>query len=769
MAEQYVPGRSQYRGAPTLLGYPGSKRNAAASRFASDPMASCLPVANRLCQGISFKPLAIYSFTNGTCTYTHAGASNRSRSNWAMEQQAQKQCKPSIRERSYMKQYHRLLQGLALLALLAINHQLSTAHAQGTAFSYQGRLNDGNAPANGFYDLQFTVYDTLESGNTVGSPVTIGAVGVTNGLFTVMLDFGIGVFTGAPRWLDIGVRTNGTGIFTVLVPRQALTASPYAVLAGDVAAANIARLNLTGTTTPATGVPAIMNGFVVGAAVASGGSGYLTAPGVILNNTGGGSGAAITANISGGRVMSFTVTDAGFGYSPSTTLAVGSPPNNAYQVFAGANYFSGINQMNNSSNTFSGSFSGNGAGLTNLPAVVPWRIVSGAAVQAMSSTGYLLTNAQRVTITLPVSPNPGDIVRVSGCGAGGWKIVQNPGQQVLTDALGHTYLRCVASSADGSRLVAGGDSYSDNGQLGAVLTSSDSGATWAMRTVPGDGYDSFVASSADGTKLVAASYGIYTSSDGGATWTQTSAPNANWRSVASSADGTKLVAATYSEHIYISTNSGTTWTQTTAPATNWTSVASSSDGTKLVAANNGSIYTSANAGALWTQASVPSNSWASVASSADGARLVAASGSGFIYTWASSGTNWTLSTAANISWRSVASSADGNKLVAVGGSGAAVYTSADAGGTWSTINTPFNSAWESWSSVACAADGSKFVAVAGDQLYASMYPSQSRVQTATLSGSAGYLIAEQGGVIELQYISDGQFYVLSCRGVISAH
>lgn len=239
--------------------------------------------------------------------------------------------------------------------------------------------------------------------------------------------------------------------------------------------------------------------------------------------------------------------------------------------------------------------------------------------------------------------------------------------------------------------------------------------------------------------------------------------------MASSADGTKLVAAAYSEHIYISTNSGTTWTQTTAPATNWTSVASSADGTKLVAANNGSIYTSANAGALWTQASAPSNSWASVASSADGARLVAASGSGFIYTWASPGTNWTLSTAANISWSSVASSADGSKLVAVGGPGGVVYTSADAGGTWSTINTPFNSAWESWPSVACAADGSKFVALAGDQLYASMYPSQSRVQTATLSGSAGYLIAEQGGVIELQYISDGQFYVLSCHGAISAH
>jgi hypothetical protein len=37
---------------------------------------------------------------------------------------------------------------LALLALSTLNLQLSTAHAQGSAFSYQGRLNDGGSPTN---------------------------------------------------------------------------------------------------------------------------------------------------------------------------------------------------------------------------------------------------------------------------------------------------------------------------------------------------------------------------------------------------------------------------------------------------------------------------------------------------------------------------------------------------------------------------------------------------------------------------------------------
>ena len=48
---------------------------------------------------------------------------------------------------------------LALLALLStLNPQLSASQA-GTAFTYQGRLNYGAAPANGTYDLTFAVYD----------------------------------------------------------------------------------------------------------------------------------------------------------------------------------------------------------------------------------------------------------------------------------------------------------------------------------------------------------------------------------------------------------------------------------------------------------------------------------------------------------------------------------------------------------------------------------------------------------------------------------
>ena len=95
----------------------------------------------------------------------------------------------------------------ALAFLLGVTIQL---YAQGTAFTYQGRLNDTGGPATGIYDLRFTIYDAATSGAVVGSPLTNSAVGVTNGLITITLDFGAGVFNGANRWLDIGVRTNGS-------------------------------------------------------------------------------------------------------------------------------------------------------------------------------------------------------------------------------------------------------------------------------------------------------------------------------------------------------------------------------------------------------------------------------------------------------------------------------------------------------------------------------------------------------------------------------
>ncbi|MCL4785941.1 MAG: hypothetical protein KJ070_03990 [Verrucomicrobia bacterium] len=105
------------------------------------------------------------------------------------------------------------------------------ANAQSTAFTYHGRLNDNGAPVNGAYDMQFSVYDAEDAGQLVAGPPPQNAIEVINGLFRARIDFGAGVFTGPPRWLEIQVRPAGNGNFQTLSPRQELTSSPYAIRA----------------------------------------------------------------------------------------------------------------------------------------------------------------------------------------------------------------------------------------------------------------------------------------------------------------------------------------------------------------------------------------------------------------------------------------------------------------------------------------------------------------------------------------------------------
>jgi hypothetical protein len=124
-----------------------------------------------------------------------------------------------------------------LLGLAVLNSQLSAARAQGTAFTYQGHLSAGAGPADGTYDLTFSLFNASAGGSQVGATVTNLAVGVTNGLFTVITDFGA-VFNGTPCWLQIGVRTNGGSAFSPLSPLQELTPTPYALYAPNAGTAS---------------------------------------------------------------------------------------------------------------------------------------------------------------------------------------------------------------------------------------------------------------------------------------------------------------------------------------------------------------------------------------------------------------------------------------------------------------------------------------------------------------------------------------------------
>ncbi len=97
----------------------------------------------------------------------------------------------------------------ALLLALAQN-----AAAISDAFTYQGSLDDNGAPANGQYDLQFTL-------TALGSPlgvVTLDDVDVVHGVFSVELDFDTAISTG-DYVLKIGVRPgDSVDAYTVLTP-----------------------------------------------------------------------------------------------------------------------------------------------------------------------------------------------------------------------------------------------------------------------------------------------------------------------------------------------------------------------------------------------------------------------------------------------------------------------------------------------------------------------------------------------------------------------
>ena len=116
-----------------------------------------------------------------------------------------------------------------------------TTLAQTTQFTYQGKLSNSGAPANGNFDLIFTLFDNLVTppGNPLGD-VVLSNVTVTGGIFSVTLDFGAcpSCFNGSARYLEIAVRPTGIGSLTTLSPRQPVNSNPYAIKSLNAASAD---------------------------------------------------------------------------------------------------------------------------------------------------------------------------------------------------------------------------------------------------------------------------------------------------------------------------------------------------------------------------------------------------------------------------------------------------------------------------------------------------------------------------------------------------
>jgi hypothetical protein len=307
---------------------------------------------------------------------------------------------------------------LASIVLLMVAGPVRAQTPAGSAFTYQGRLTDAGGAASGSFDIRFTLFDAVTGGAAVGTPVTVGAVAVSQGLFTVALDFGPAAFAaGQARWLQIEVRPAGGGGYTVLQPRQELTPTAYSVFSSRTDPANLTTLNASNLTSG-------------------------TLPGPRLSGT---YGQALTfPNAANAFTGTFSGNGSGLTALNASNLASGTVPG---AVLAGA--YGNPLAFPNPANVFTG----DGSGLTNLNAQARYlrTVVVSPVGSAAENGAALLAALAGITTASPLAPwllkiEPGtyDVgatslilkpnVDVEGSGEGATKItgVGNPSNTVGT-------------------------------------------------------------------------------------------------------------------------------------------------------------------------------------------------------------------------------------------------------------------------------------------------------------------------------------------------
>jgi hypothetical protein len=698
--------------------------------------------------------------------------------------------------------------------------QTAMAGSVGTAFAYQGRLIDNNQPADEVYDFQFKLYDANNAGNKLGADVNKPQVDVIDGYFTVELDFG-GVFDGNERWLQIGVRPGELGdpnAYTVLVPRQKITATPYALYA----------LNGGGSLWQVNGTSIYYNNGNVGIGTTSPAQDLEVKGGVFIDHSGGAhvpaeQGIALTVDGRAGKNIlrlrdyeantamvvnhvgkvgigtssptaklevngQVRITDGSQGAGKVLTSDAGgqaswqSPTETDPTVLASVKDGISWSEVSAIPSGFADGVDDVGLTAETDPTVlasvkdgVSWGEVSG--IPAGFSDGVddvgAGDNLGNHTATQNIILNG---YWLSGDGGSEGVYVTNNGNVGIGEA--NPVARLVVGQSGDILLKAAGEDAGDI--IFQNSTGTQKGRMWGDPTA---GQNMLCLSSADNTADITIdqsgnvgigtaspdaklevngnikTVGIYETSVGD-TWTAKES-NRKWRSVAMSADGTKQTAVggyPGNEQIYVSTDSGNTWT---AKESNreWFSVAMSADGTKQTAVVlYGQIYVSTDSGNNWT-AKESNREWVSVAMSADGTKQTAVVYGGQIYISTDSGNTWTAKESNRI-WRSVAMSADGTKQTAVA-AGWQIYVSTDTGNTWTAKESNRN-----WFSVSMSADGTKQTAVVyGGQIYIST--DSGNIWTAKESNRDWMSVAMSAdGTKQTAVVYGGQIYISTDSGNI---
>lgn len=122
-----------------------------------------------------------------------------------------------------------------ILLVLLRSGPAGITHAQtplGSSFTYQGQLRQSGSPANGTFDFEFRLFDASDPqmGTQLATAFESNVI-VTNGLFSLLLNFADELFRGDSLWLQILIAPAGSTEFSALDPLQPLTPVPYALFA----------------------------------------------------------------------------------------------------------------------------------------------------------------------------------------------------------------------------------------------------------------------------------------------------------------------------------------------------------------------------------------------------------------------------------------------------------------------------------------------------------------------------------------------------------
>jgi photosystem II stability/assembly factor-like uncharacterized protein len=306
----------------------------------------------------------------------------------------------------------------------------------------------------------------------------------------------------------------------------------------------------------------------------------------------------------------------------------------------------------------------------NVPANYNWATTNAGpaqwrAVGSSSNGQYLIAGKYKGAVT------------VSKDGGSTWTPQTIPGR-----ATG--MWRAVAISDDGKTMAVTASDY-------YIYTTRDGGTTWTEATSSGEGYWWGISMSADGKKMIATDYGlalspitgaatvgrVLTSVDSGVTWApETELGTGKWRSAAISADGSTMVAGGRDGlGINVSTDGGVTWNKTLPSTTeSFSGVDVSSDGQKIIAVTIGStpgtetsgrVRYSSDRGQTWTESAIGSNWWVATSISADGQKIVASAHNDYVYASIDAGRSWTKQESLGVSqWPKIEMTADGKQVIA---------------------------------------------------------------------------------------------------------